>query len=70
MKKIPKMISTKDLSYICDMFNWHLIAAKKLESYLSQGQEQEITKKIEELCQMHFTACQKLVDLLESENQG
>lgn len=30
MEKIPNMISTKDLSYISDMFNWHLVAAKKI----------------------------------------
>lgn len=30
MEKVPDMISTKDLSYIEDMFNWHFIICKKL----------------------------------------
>ena len=69
MKKTPKMISTKDISYICDMFNWHLVAAKKLETYLGQAQDTNCIRKIDELCQMHYDACTKLVNLLESGEQ-
>ena len=69
MKKVPKMISTKDLSYICDMFNWHLIAAKKLEVYVAQVEDKECSNQINSLCKMHYSACKTLVNLLESEEQ-
>ena len=66
MKKVPKMLSTKDLSYISDMFNWHLIAAKKLEQYASQIEDKDCGTKINELCKIHYNACSALCNLLES----
>lgn len=66
MKKVPNMISTKDLSYISDMFNWHLVAAKKYENYLNQMQDEDCLKKIEELYNLHNDICQDLINLLES----
>ena len=65
MKKVPEMISTKDLMYIGDMFNWHFIAAKKLELYLGDVNDEEIVSKIEDLTNMHYKACEKLIDLLK-----
>ena len=66
MKNLPSMISSKDLMYICDMFNWHLITAKKLEVYALQVMNKECTKKIEDLCKLHYNVCEDLIDLLES----
>ena len=66
MKKVPKMISTKDLSYISDMFNWHLIAAKKMECYAEMIEDDECLDKINALCKMHYDTCNTLCDLLES----
>ena len=34
MKKVPYMLSTKDTSYIEDMFNWNITAYQKCEEYL------------------------------------
>lgn len=33
MQNVPNIISTKDLSYICDMFNWNFTTAKKALNY-------------------------------------
>lgn len=66
MKKVPKMVSTKDLSYITDMFNWHLIAAKKMEHYESEIEDKECLSKIKDLKKIHYNACGTLCDLLES----
>ncbi len=66
MEKIPNMISTKDLSYISDMFNWHLVAAKKYEYYLNQCEDQQCVKKLEELYDLHYSICNDLINLLES----
>ena len=32
MKNIPEMISTKDIAYIKDMFNWNYILFKKYDN--------------------------------------
>ena len=33
MKKIPCMISTKDMAYITDIFNWNMNAYNKINFY-------------------------------------
>ena len=67
LKNLPKMISTKDLMYICDMFNWHLVAAKKMDSYALQVNDKECIKKINELATLHYQTCEDLIKFLESE---
>ena len=61
MEKVPNMISTKDLLYIGDMFNWNMIAAKKMELFLNEIQDEECNKMIN----MHYQICADLTDLLE-----
>lgn len=69
MKNVPTMISTKDLSYISDMFNWNLVAMKKFNDYLSYVEDEEIIKLIESLIKMHQKNCEELINLLESEGK-
>ncbi|MBE6140210.1 MAG: hypothetical protein E7172_01585 [Firmicutes bacterium] len=64
--KEPSMITAKDLSYIKDMFNWHLIAAKKLQFYLNDTIDNETTKLFKNLKELHYKHCQTLIDILES----
>ena len=49
MNKLPEMISTKDLMYICDMFNWHLVTAKKIEHYSLHVTDKDCSKKLESI---------------------
>ena len=64
MKKVPTMISTKDLMYISDMFNWHLVVAKKIDSYLSVIEDENCLTKLDELSKIHNDACSSLIKLL------
>lgn len=66
MKDIPEMISTKDSAYIKDMFNWNYVAYKKFDSYLENIQDEEISKLVENLVDMHFKNCNNIIKLLES----
>lgn len=65
MEKVPNMISTKDLMYISDMFNWNLIAAKKFELFLNEVQDEKCTKILNDLCNTHYQICADLTGLLE-----
>ncbi|MDD2505421.1 MAG: spore coat protein [Bacilli bacterium] len=69
MKKIPNMISTKDLSYISDMFNWNIVAAKKYDYYLNQCEDEECVKLLNELSDLHHQICEDLLNLIEG-NDG
>ena len=66
MKKIPNMISTKDLSYISDMFNWNITAAKKIACYLKSCKDEDVVKEFTKLEKLHIKNCQNLTKILES----
>lgn len=70
MTKVPKMISTKDLAYITDIFNWNITIAKKLEKYETEIENDEIVSKFSDLALMHKDNCAKLIKILESESKN
>ena len=53
MNKVPKMISTKDLSYISDMFSWHNTLANKLTYYLETCDDKEVATAFQKLQKIH-----------------
>ena len=65
MKNIPEMISTKDIAYIKDMFNWNYILFKKYDNYLENIEDEEIYKLTNDLSNLHFNKCNELLNLLE-----
>lgn len=65
MKNIPEMISTKDIAYIKDMFNWNYILFKKYDNYLENIEDEEICKLTNDLSNLHFNNCNELLNLLE-----
>ena len=65
MKNIPEMISTKDIAYIKDMFNWNYILFKKYDNYLENIEDEEIYKLTNDLSNLHFNNSNELLNLLE-----
>ncbi len=65
MKKIPKMISTKDLAYISDMFNWNMIIVNKLDLYLSHVEDEDLQESFKNLRDMHYKNANTLKGLLK-----
>lgn len=60
------MISTKDLSYIKDMFNWNDTIIHKMQFYLENCDDKDLCKcltKTQELCENNN---KRLLKLLES----
>lgn len=72
MKKVPKMISTKDIAYIKDMFNWNLVAYKKIDFYKNDVTDDNLLNLFNDINDMHYDFCNKLITILESgeENGG
>lgn len=68
MKKVPSIISTKDLSYIEDMFNWHFLLCKKAYSYSECVIDEEISNFMEEVAKKHEKICNKLIKMLGADN--
>ena len=57
------MISTKDASYLKDMFNWNIIALKKFNVYSEFINEALISK----LITMHEENLKEILDILGSD---
>lgn len=69
MKKIPNMISTKDLAYISDIFNWNNTQVKKLDYYIKICKDEDICKEFTKLKKIHIQNCKNLINILESCDQ-
>ncbi len=68
MKKVPNIISSKDLSYIEDMFNWHFTICKKAYSYSECVVDETIQKFMKDVAKKHEKICNKLIKLVGSDN--
>lgn len=68
MEKVPDMISTKDLSYIEDMFNWHFVLCKKAYEYSEYVVDETISKHMEDVAKKHEKICTKLLKMLGADN--
>ncbi len=65
MKKVPSIISTKDLSYIEDIFNWSHIACKKSIHYKSIVENKDVENLVEKIISTNQEICERLINILE-----
>jgi len=64
MNTVPTMISTKDLAYLADIFNWNFIAVKKANHYLQEIQDQDVRKMAENFKEVHQKICDSVISIL------
>lgn len=64
MKKVPNMISTKDLSYLADIFAWNFTAAKKAYDFATAVEDAKVQKELFATAQMHESICAKIIEIL------
>lgn len=69
MNEPPVMISTKDLSYISDMFEWNFTASKVSNDFKDKVTDSEIKDLISRVSMMHANVCRKLVAILGGQNE-
>lgn len=65
MNKVPKMISTKDLDYICDALNWNLTNVKKTHHYIKESEDDEIKEIFEKVAEIFNNHYEFLINLLK-----
>lgn len=66
MNNVPNIISTKDLSYICDMFHWNFTASKKALHYSNEVTDEEIKEELENIYEMHKNISSDLLNILSN----
>ncbi len=65
MKKVPEIISTKDLTYLEDQFNWHFTLCKKAETYSHLAEDETLSKHFIEVSKKHEQICNKIIKILK-----
>lgn len=64
MDKVPTMISTKDLAYLTDIFNWNFTAVKKANHYLDEVENEEVKEAVENFKELHQRICNAVIKIL------
>ncbi|AYC30057.1 hypothetical protein [Paenisporosarcina cavernae] len=67
---VPKMISSKDLSYIKDMHSWNMNVSKKMTYYASQVSCEKLRSLFEDAAKTHETHNQRLQSVLKAHEGG
>ena len=67
MDTIPQMISTKDLAYLSDMFEWNYHAFKQINHYLGEVEEEKIKDLLEDFKNMHHDHMEFIISILRKE---
>ena len=65
MEQVPNMISTKDLSYLSDIFNWNYTACKEAHHYSQITNNQELKDIFHDVCSIHKEICEDILNILE-----
>ena len=65
MNKVPEMISTKDIAYIADIFEWNFIVCKKAHEFSKMVCDKEIKNELEKVSSLHKDICDNLLKILE-----
>ena len=65
MDKVPAMISTKDIAYIADMFEWNFIICKKAQAFSKSVNDKDISEELDKVSNLHKTICDDLLKILE-----
>lgn len=64
MNKVPVMISTKDLAYLSDIFEWNFTAAKVANHFCNEVTSEEIKTRLQKVANLHKRNCQKCIQML------
>lgn len=67
MNTVPQMISTKDLAYLSDMFEWNYTAFKQINHFISEVEDTKVKEILERLRNMHEDHMNFMISILKKE---
>ena len=67
MDTIPQIISTKDLAYLSDMFEWNKTAFKQVNHFINEVNNEEIKELLERVKNMHEDHMSFIISILKKE---
>lgn len=69
-KKVPNIISGKDLDYLKDMFNWNYNLYKMQENALEFVENKEIAKMIKECSNLFYDNMNTVLNILSDGDEN
>lgn len=69
MDTVPKMISTKDLSYLSDIFEWNFTAYKELKYFEKEVENEKVKELMNGLAEMHYQHLELVLSILKGEDE-
>jgi len=67
MDTVPQIISTKDLAYLSDMFEWNITALKQINHFIGEVNDSEVKETLERLRNMHEDHLHFIISILKKE---
>lgn len=67
MNTIPQIISTKDLAYLSDMFQWNETAFKQINHFIGEVQDEQVKELLERFRNMHEDHMNFIISILKKE---
>lgn len=67
--KAPNIISTKDLAYLEDIFEWNFNVSKKAYHYSNEIKIEAIKEASINIAKMHGQMCNKIIEILGGHNE-
>lgn len=67
MDTVPQIISTKDLAYLSDMFEWNQTAFKQVNHFIGEVKDNEIKELLERVKNMHEDHLHFIISILKQE---
>ena len=61
---VPNIISTKDLSYLSDIYGWNFNATKHINQSEKLIKNEKVKVIFQQASQMHKENCQKIINIL------
>ena len=69
MDTVPKMISTKDLAYLSDIFEWNFTAYKELKHFEKEVENEKVQELINGWAEMHYQHLELVLSILKGEDE-
>lgn len=63
-EKAPKVFTSKDLNYICDMFKWHYGAYKKTITREDNVKDEEVEELMDRAKDTYFRHMEDILEIL------
>lgn len=64
-EQAPRVFTSKDLNYLCDMFKWHYEAFKKTETREDNVKDEEIEELMDRAAGIYYRHMEIILEILK-----